>query len=38
MPMTNEFDNKTQYYNITIIWERNQLYINKMKKEFTNYA
>ena len=38
MPMTKEFDNNMQYYNITTIWERNQLYIKKTKKEFTTYA
>ena len=38
MSVTKESDNNMQDYNITIIWERNQLYINKMKKELTNYA
>ena len=36
--MTKEFDNNMQDYNVTNIWERNQIYINKMKKEFTTYA
>ena len=38
MPMTKETDNTMQDYNIISIWERNQLCINKMKKEFTTYA
>ena len=38
MSMTKEFDNNMQDYNITSIWERNQLYINKMKKGFTTYV
>ena len=38
MSMTKQSDNNMQDYNITSIWEMNQLYINKMKKEFTTYA
>ena len=38
MPVTKESDNNMEGYNITSIWERNQLYIDKMKKEFTTYA
>ena len=38
MLVTKESDNNMQDYNITSIWERNQLYINKMKKEFTTYS
>ena len=38
MSVTKESDNNMQDYNITSIWERNQLYINKMKKYFTTYA
>ena len=37
-PVTKESDSNMQDYNITSVWERNQLYINKMKKEFTSYA
>ena len=32
MSVTKESDKNMQDYNITSIWERNQLYINKMKK------
>ena len=35
MSVTKKSDNNMQDYNITSIWERNQLCINKMKKEFT---
>ena len=38
MSMTKECDNNMQDYNITSVWERNQLYINKMNKQFTAYA
>ena len=38
MSVTKESNNNMQDYNITSIWERNQLYINKMKKEFTTYS
>ena len=37
MSVTKESDNNMQDYNIINIWERNQIYINKMKKEFTTY-
>ena len=38
MSVTKESDKNMQDYNITIIWERNQLYLNKMKKDFTTCA
>jgi len=38
MSVTKESDNNMQDYNITSIWEMNQLYINKMRKEFTTYS
>ena len=38
MSVTKESDNNMQDYNTTSIWERNQIYINKMKKELTTYA
>ena len=38
MLVTKESNNNMQDYNITSIWERDQLYTRKMKKEFTTYA